>query len=167
MYSEYIEMWRRNNENDRITARSQLKKLNVLIWKQDKLFYVCLNVLFNISANPLIEKKMRKAGLVQILTRCLERNDFHLLIITLAFLRKLSVMAEYKEQMVFLPLFSSAWVSYRNWRDFSHAITTFCSISPFLYTTTSHSTKWLEHRSKRHHLFLNLCICWLRIHPIE
>jgi hypothetical protein len=100
MYSEYIEMWRRNNENDRITARSQLKKLNVLIWKQDKLFYVCLNVLFNISANPLIEKKMRKAGLIQILCRCLERNDFHLLIITLAFLRKLSVMAEYKEQMV-------------------------------------------------------------------
>jgi hypothetical protein len=54
MYSEYIEMWRRNNENDRITARAQLKKLNVLIWKQDKLFYVCLNILFNISSNPAI-----------------------------------------------------------------------------------------------------------------
>lgn len=100
LYSEYIEMWRRNNENDRITARSQLKKLNVLIWKQDKLFFVCLNILFNISANPAIEKKMRKAGLVQILTRCLERNDFHLLIVTLGFLRKLSVIAEYKDQMV-------------------------------------------------------------------
>ena len=101
MYSEYIEMWRRNNENDRITARAQLKKLNVLIWKQDKLFYVCLNILFNISSNPAIEKKMRKVGLVQILFRCLERNDFHLLIITLAFLRKLTVMSEYKQQMVF------------------------------------------------------------------
>lgn len=94
-------MWRRNNENDRITARSQLKKLNVLIWKQDKLFFVCLNILFNISSNPAIEKKMRKAGLVQILTRCLERNDFHLLIVTLGFLRKLSAMVEYKDQMVF------------------------------------------------------------------
>lgn len=102
LYSEYIEMWRRNNENDRITARSQLKKLNVLIWKQDKLFFVCLNILFNISANPAIEKKMRKAGLVQILTRCLERNDFHLLIVTLGFLRKLSVIAEYKDQMVLI-----------------------------------------------------------------
>ena len=100
LYSEYIEMWRRNNENDRITARSQLKKLNVLIWKQDKLFFVCLNILFNISSNRTTEKKMRKAGLVQILTRCLERNDFHLLIVTLGFLRKLSVMAEYKDQMV-------------------------------------------------------------------
>jgi hypothetical protein len=64
-------MWRRNNENDRITAKAQLKKLNVLIWKQDKLFFVCLNILYNISHNPAIEKKMRKAGLVQILTRCL------------------------------------------------------------------------------------------------
>ena len=42
-------MWRKNNETDRITARAQLKKLNVLIWKQDKLFYVCLNILLNIS----------------------------------------------------------------------------------------------------------------------
>jgi hypothetical protein len=93
-------MWRRNNENDRITAKAQLKKLNVLIWKQDKLFFVCLNILYNISHNPAIEKKMRKAGLVQILTRCLERNDFHLLIVTLGFLRKLSIIGEYKDQMV-------------------------------------------------------------------
>ena len=92
MYSEYIEMWRKNNENDRLTAKSQLKKLNILIWKQDKLFYVCLNILFNISSNPNIEKKMKKVGLVQILIRCLERNDFHLLIITLVFTKKISVM---------------------------------------------------------------------------
>ena len=37
---------------------------------------------------------------MQILTRCLERNDFHLLIVTLGFLRKLSLIAEYKDQMV-------------------------------------------------------------------
>ena len=98
-------MWRRNNENDRITARSQLKKLNVLIWKQDKLFYVCLNILLNVSCNPNIEKKMRKLGLVQMLVRCLERNDFHLLIVALGFLRKLSVMGEFKEQMVTLKLY--------------------------------------------------------------
>lgn len=149
MYSEYIEMWRRNNENDRITARSQLKKLNVLIWKQDKLFYVCLNVLFNISANPNIEKKMRKAGLVQILCRCLERNDFHLLIITLAFLRKLSVMAEYKEQMVMLGLFSWELELSKSLRDFLPATMTFCSTLHFLFTTIFPSIKMQEHRSKR------------------
>ena len=43
---------------------------------------------------------MRKLGIVQMLIRCLERNDFHLLIVALGFLRKLSVMAEFKEQMV-------------------------------------------------------------------
>ena len=68
LYSEYIEMWRKNNEDDRVNAKKKLKILNVLIWKQDKLFFVCLNILFNISSNPAIEKKMRKAGLVQILS---------------------------------------------------------------------------------------------------
>lgn len=100
LYSEYIEMWRKNEEKDKITARSQLKKLNILIWKQDKLFFICLNILLNISYNPAIEKKMRKAGIVQILSRCLERNDFHLLIVTLVFLRKLSLINEFKDQMV-------------------------------------------------------------------
>lgn len=100
LYSEYIEMWRKNDEKDKITAKSQLKKLNILIWKQDKLFYICLNILLNISYNPAIEKKMKKAGIVQILCRCLERNDFHLLLVTLVFLRKLSIINEYKDQMI-------------------------------------------------------------------
>lgn len=150
MYSEYIQMWRRNNQNDRITARAQLKKLNVLIWKQDKLFYVCLNILFNISSNPLIEKKMRKAGLIQILTRCLERNDFHLLIITLAFLRKLSVMAEYKDQMVSKTLFSLESASSKNSKDFLPVITIFFSTSHSSYTITSPSIKTHVQLSKRH-----------------
>ena len=128
LYSEYIEMWRKNNEEDRVNAKKKLKILNVLIWKQDKLFFVCLNILFNISSNPAIEKKMRKAGLVQILIRCLERNDFHLLIVTLGFLRKLSVIADYKEQMVSVLLCSWRWALCRNCRDSSRAITKFFSI---------------------------------------
>lgn len=150
MYSEYIEMWRRNNQNDRITARAQLKKLNVLIWKQDKLFYVCLNILFNISSNPAIEKKMRKVGLVQILFRCLERNDFHLLIITLAFLRKLTVMSEYKQQMVFYWLFSLKQVLSINQNDSLHAKMISFSISPCLFTLTLLSIKLHESRQKKH-----------------
>lgn len=149
MYSEYIEMWRRNNENDRITARAQLKKLNVLIWKQDKLFYVCLNILFNISSNPAIEKKMRKVGLVQILFRCLERNDFHLLIITLAFLRKLTVMSEYKQQMVFYWICSLKQVSSINQNDFLPAKMISFSISPCLFTLILLSIKMLEKQQKR------------------
>lgn len=151
MYSEYIEMWRRNNENDRITARAQLKKLNVLIWKQDKLFYVCLNILFNISSNPAIEKKMRKVGLVQILFRCLERNDFHLLIITLAFLRKLTVMSEYKQQMVLYWLCSLKQVLSISQNDSLHVRTIFFSISLCLFTLTLLSIKLHESRQKKHH----------------
>lgn len=129
LYSEYIEMWRKNNEEDRVTAKKKLKILNVLIWKQDKLFFVCLNILFNISSNPAIEKKMRKAGLVQILIRCLERNDFHLLIVVLGFLRKLAVIAEYKEQMVPPPLGSWPSALWTSWSASSPATTKFCLIS--------------------------------------
>lgn len=35
---------------------------------------------------------MRKVGIVTILTRCLERNDFHLLIVSLVFLKKLTIV---------------------------------------------------------------------------
>ncbi len=54
LYSEYIELWRKNDEKDRVTAKVQLKKLNILIWKQDKLFFVCLLILLNISENPAV-----------------------------------------------------------------------------------------------------------------
>lgn len=114
LYSEYIEMWRKNDEKDKITAKTQLKKLNILIWKQDKLFFICLNILLNISYNPLIEKKMRKAGIIQILCRCLERNDFHLLIVSLVFLRKLSVINEYKDQIVHMCGCRLKWTSCRS-----------------------------------------------------
>jgi hypothetical protein len=49
LYSEYIELWRKNDDKDKISAKVQLKKLNILIWKQDKLFFVCLLILLNIS----------------------------------------------------------------------------------------------------------------------
>lgn len=92
LYSEYIELWRKNDDKDKISAKAQLKKLNILIWKQDKLFYLCLLILLNISEDPSVEKKMKKVGIVGLLARCLERNDFHLLIVTLVFLRKLTVI---------------------------------------------------------------------------
>lgn len=49
LYSEYIELWRKNDEKDKLSAKAQLKKLNILIWKQDKLFFICLLILLNIS----------------------------------------------------------------------------------------------------------------------
>lgn len=43
-----------------------------------------------------IEKKMKKRKIVTYLVRLLERNDFHLLIVVLLFMRKLSIIAENK-----------------------------------------------------------------------
>lgn len=96
LYSEYIELWRKQEDKNKISAKAQLKKLNILIWKQDKLFYVCLIILLNISEDPSVEKKMKKVGIVGILSRCLERNDFNLLVISLVFIRKLTIIGEFK-----------------------------------------------------------------------
>ena len=43
---------------------------------------------------------MKKNGMIKLLIRMLERNDFHLLIITLLFLRKMSIFSENKNEMI-------------------------------------------------------------------
>lgn len=43
---------------------------------------------------------MKKNGIIKILIRMLERNDFHLLIRTLLFLKKMSIFSENKSEMV-------------------------------------------------------------------
>jgi hypothetical protein len=53
-------------------------------------------VLLNIAEDFSIEKKMKKRKIVSVIIRMLERNDFHLLIIALLFLRKLSIVGENK-----------------------------------------------------------------------
>lgn len=55
---------------------------------------MAINILLNIAIDPVIEKKMAKRKIVASLIRLLERNDFHLLIIILLFLRKLSIISE-------------------------------------------------------------------------
>lgn len=74
----------------------ELRKLNLMIAKQDKLFYISLTILLNLAEDYQIEKKMKNRKIVTILVRMLERNDFHLLIVVLLFLRKLSIIAENK-----------------------------------------------------------------------
>ena len=57
-------------------------------------------MLLNIAEDFSIEKKMKKRKIVSVIIRMLERNDFHLLIIALLFLRKLSIVGDNKNQMV-------------------------------------------------------------------
>ncbi|CAD8046643.1 unnamed protein product [Paramecium primaurelia] len=78
----------------------ELKKLNLMIAKQEKLFYVGFTILMNMAEDPIIENKMRKRKIITFLLRMLERNNFYLLIVTLLFLKKLSIVNECKMQMV-------------------------------------------------------------------
>lgn len=78
----------------------ELRKLNLMIAKQDKIFYMALTVLLNLAEDFNIEKKMKKRKIVSHLTKLLERNDFHLLIVVLLFMRKLSIITENKDQML-------------------------------------------------------------------
>jgi hypothetical protein len=71
-----------------------------MISKQDKLLYISFTILLNLAEDFGIEKKMKKRKIVSYLVKMLERNDFHLLIIVLLFLRKLSIVSENKDQMV-------------------------------------------------------------------
>lgn len=67
-----------------------------MIAKQDKLLYISFTILLNLAEDFIIEKKMKKRKIVSILIKMLDRNDFHLLIISLLFLRKLSIVGENK-----------------------------------------------------------------------
>jgi hypothetical protein len=48
-----------------------LKRLNLLIYKQDKVFYVALCVLLALSEDFNTERKMMKAGVISLLVRML------------------------------------------------------------------------------------------------
>ena len=72
----------------------EIKRLNKVINKQDKLFYICLSILLNLAEDFQIEKKMKKRKILEYLIRMLERNDFHLLVIVLLFLRKMCIVSE-------------------------------------------------------------------------
>jgi hypothetical protein len=78
----------------------ELRKLNLMIAKQDKLLYISLTILLNMAEDPMIEKKMKKRKIITFLLRMLERNDFHLLIVSLLFLKKMSIVSENVQQIV-------------------------------------------------------------------
>lgn len=86
-----MEMNKTNKDYDK-----ELKKLNFMIAKQDKLLYILLTILLNMAEDFNIEKKMKKRKIITYLIRLLERNDFHLLIVVLLFMRKMSIISENK-----------------------------------------------------------------------
>jgi hypothetical protein len=61
---------------------------------------VCFQILLNLADNIQIERKMKKRKIVTYLIKMLERNNIFLLLVSVTFLKKLSIFAENKEEMV-------------------------------------------------------------------
>ncbi|KAL6765847.1 kinesin-associated protein-domain-containing protein [Haematococcus lacustris] len=76
------------------------RKLLTLIQKQDRLLYLCLYMLLNLSEDVGVEKKMKKKNVVVYLVKMLDRSNVELLILATTFLKKLSIYKENKEKMV-------------------------------------------------------------------
>ena len=79
-----------------------VKKMNLIIFKQDKLFFVVVKILRNIAEDLSIEKKMKKRNIITHLVKLLDRKHSDLVISTLELLKKLSIIEENKDQMVSL-----------------------------------------------------------------
>jgi len=60
------------------------------------MFLVAVNILLNLAEDIQIERKMKKRKISTYLIRLLERNNTHLLLISLSFLKKLSIFADNK-----------------------------------------------------------------------
>ena len=54
------------------------------------MYLVAVNILLNLAEDISIERKMKKRKISTYLIRLLERNNTHLIMITLIFLKKLS-----------------------------------------------------------------------------
>jgi hypothetical protein len=102
LYSEWQEKFRKAKDSPEMKADldKYVKKLNVTIFKQDKVFFVAFTILLNLAEDFQIENKMKKRKISVYLVKMLDRNNMDLLIISLVFLKKLSVFSENKDQMV-------------------------------------------------------------------
>ncbi|XP_031370211.1 kinesin-associated protein 3 isoform X2 [Apis dorsata] len=75
------------------------KKFKSLIKKQEQLLRVAFYLLLNIAENMEVEKKMRKKNVIGMLIKTLDRTNIDLLILVIAFLKKLSIFRENKDLM--------------------------------------------------------------------
>lgn len=68
------------------------------------LFIFCITVAFylllNLAEDLTVEMKMRNKNVVKMLVKCLDRDNFELLILVVSFLKKMSIFIENKTEMV-------------------------------------------------------------------
>ncbi|KAJ3016484.1 UNVERIFIED_CONTAM: Kinesin-associated protein 3 [Siphonaria sp. JEL0065] len=76
------------------------RKFQAMIRKQDQLLFVCFHLLLNLAEDLSIEVKMVKRDIVRYLLTILDRETPELLVLTITFLKKLSVFKENKDELV-------------------------------------------------------------------
>ncbi|KAF7249921.1 hypothetical protein EG68_10765 [Paragonimus skrjabini miyazakii] len=79
---------------------SSVAKFTTLTRKQEQLFRVSFYLLLNIGEDLSVEVKMHNKGIVSMICRCLDRDNFELLILLVSFLKKLSIFKENKNDML-------------------------------------------------------------------
>jgi len=90
-------------QGDKINMDKEESKTKTLQRKQDKLLFVCIHVLLNLAEDDKVEKKMAKRDLVLDLVHILSERtttNTELLILTVTFLKKLSITKENKDTML-------------------------------------------------------------------
>ena len=61
----------------------------------------CILLIIDIAEDTRVELKMRNKSFIPMLVKMLERSNEELLILIVSFLKKLSIFAENKDDMVF------------------------------------------------------------------
>lgn len=100
-YPRILEKVRKLREKDAIKDAQFVKK-------QDKLLYVAFYILINLAEDINVEKKMIKKNLIQMLLSMLSHSSFSdLLVLTLTFLKKLTIYEENKNSLKDLNIIDS------------------------------------------------------------
>lgn len=75
------------------------KQLKLFARKQEQLLRVGFYLLLNIAENVKFEEKMRKKNIVKMLLMALDRQNIDLLVLSITFLKKLSIVTDNKDDM--------------------------------------------------------------------
>lgn len=86
----------------RVDIDKERRRNRVLTRKQEGLLYASLGLLMNLAEDVALERKMCKRDVAGLLVPLLARDNPRLLLLALAFLRKLSVFEENKDAMAAL-----------------------------------------------------------------
>uniref|UniRef100_A0A1I8GKV7 Kinesin-associated protein 3 n=1 Tax=Macrostomum lignano TaxID=282301 RepID=A0A1I8GKV7_9PLAT len=76
------------------------RKFKTLVKKQEQLFRVSFYMLLNISEELSVEVKMKAKGIVPMLCRTLDRDNYELQILIVSFIKKLSIFKENIDELL-------------------------------------------------------------------